>query len=261
MQETLLQKLNEKVKGKELKLFSFFSIILLLTAALVSGSPAEIARGLKIIVFSRDALITDYFELAGYGAAFFNAAMILSICVGFVIVLKIPFTGLTMAALFINAGYGLWGKNPVNILPVLFGTWLYARMHKSHMSRYIYTALFGTCLSPFVTEMVYLLPFHWAVNLIFAVLLGIFVGFVLPPLSMHTASMHMGYNLFNVGFSGGIVAFVVVCVLKSFGLESQSVFIWKAGRPMMIIVGLYLYFAAIIILVLVSSGGELKNYR
>lgn len=261
MQETLLQKLNEKVKGKEQKLFSFFSIILLLTAALVSGSPAEIARGLKIIVFSRDALITDYFELAGYGAAFFNAAMILSICVGFVIVLKIPFTGLTMAALFINAGYGLWGKNPVNILPVLFGTWLYARMHKSHMSRYIYTALFGTCLSPFVTEMVYLLPFHWAVNLIFAVLLGIFVGFVLPPLSMHTASMHMGYNLFNVGFSGGIVAFVVVCVLKSFGLESQSVFIWKAGRPMMIIVGLYLYFAAIIILGLISSGGELKNYR
>ena len=67
MQETLLQKLNEKVKGKEQKLFSFFSIILLLTAALVSGSPAEIARGLKIIVFSRDALITDYFELAGCG--------------------------------------------------------------------------------------------------------------------------------------------------------------------------------------------------
>lgn len=261
MQETLLYKLKNKIHGKELKLFSIFSVILLLIAAFASGSPLEIAQGMKTIVFSRDALITDYFELAGYGAAFFNAAIILSICITHVIVLKIPFTGLTMAALFINAGYGLWGKNPVNILPVLMGTWLYARMHKSHMSRYIYTALFGTCLSPFVTEMVYLLPFHWAVNLIFAVLLGIFVGFVLPPLSMHTASMHMGYNLFNVGFSGGILAFVVVCVLKSFGLESESVFIWKAGRPMMIVIGMYLYFAAIIILGPVSCGGDFKNYR
>ena len=261
MQETLLYKLKNKIHGKELKLFSIFSVILLLIAAFASGSPLEIAQGMKTIVFSRDALITDYFELAGYGAAFFNAAIILSICITHVIVLKIPFTGLTMAALFINAGYSLWGKNPVNILPVLMGTWLYARMHKSHMSRYIYTALFGTCLSPFVTEMVYLLPFHWAVNLIFAVLLGIFVGFVLSPLSMHTASMHMGYNLFNVGFSGGILAFVVVCVLKSFGLESESVFIWKAGRPMMIVIGMYLYFAAIIILGLVSCGGDFKNYR
>ncbi|MBQ8231326.1 MAG: DUF1576 domain-containing protein [Lachnospiraceae bacterium] len=261
MQETLLNKMKNKIHGKELKLFSFFSVILLLTAGFTSGSPMEIAQGMKTIVFSRDALITDYFELAGYGAAFFNAAMILSICIGLVIVQKIPFTGLTMAALFINAGYGLWGKNPVNILPVLLGTWLYAKMHRAHMSRYIYTALFGTCLSPFVTEMVYLLPFHWAVNLVFAVLLGIFVGFVLPPLSMHTASMHMGYNLFNVGFSGGILAFVVVCVLKSFGLESESVFIWKEGRPMMIVVGMYLYFAAIIILGLVSCGGDLKEYR
>ena len=261
MQETLLYKLKNKIHGKELKLFSIFSVILLLIAAFASGSPLEIAQGMKTIVFSRDALITDYFELAGYGAAFFNAAIILSICITHVIVLKIPFTGLTMAALFINAGYGLWGKNPVNILPVLLGTWLYARMHKSHMSRYIYTALFGTCLSPFVTEMVYLLPFHWAVNLISAVLLGIFVGLVLVPLSMPTASLHMGYFLFIVGFSGGILAFVVVCVLKSFGLESESVFIWKAGRPMMIVMGMYLYFAAIIILGPVSRGGDFKNYR
>ena len=47
---------------------------MLLIAAFAYGSPIEIAQGMKTIVFSRDALITDYFELAGYGAAFFNAA-------------------------------------------------------------------------------------------------------------------------------------------------------------------------------------------
>lgn len=255
------EKLLKQMQGNELKIFSIFSVILLLAAAFSTGSIPEIAQGMKTIILSRDALITDYFELAGYGAAFLNAALILSISIAHVMILKIPFTGLTMAALFINAGYGLWGKNPVNIVPVLLGTFLYAKMHRSHLSRYIYTALFGTCLSPFVTEMVYLLPFPTPVNLVCAVGLGVFVGFVLPPLSMHTASMHMGYNLFNVGFSGGILAFVVVCVLKSFGLESETVFIWKAGRPLAIIIGMYIYFTVAVALGMIGCRGDFKNYR
>ncbi len=257
----MIENLRSRIRGKELKVFSISSAVLLYVAAFVTGTPVEIGRGMVTIVLSRDALITDYFELAGYGAAFFNAALILTIAIALVTVLKIPFTGLTMAALFIDAGYGLWGKNPVNILPILFGTWLYARMHRSHMSRYIYTALFGTCLAPFVTEMVYLLPFHWGVNLVCAVLSGVFVGFVLPPLSMHTASMHMGYNLFNIGFSGGILAFVVVCVLRSFGLESESVFIWKAGAPARLVAGMYVYFLLAVVLGLISCSGDLKQYR
>jgi len=255
------EKLLKQIQGKELEIFSIFSVIILLGAALCTDSPAGIAKGMKTIVLSRDALITDYFELAGYGAAFFNAAVILFIAIVLVLILKIPFTGLTMAALFIDAGYGLWGKNPVNIIPVLLGTWLYAKLHRTPMSRYIYTALFGTCLSPFVTEMVYLLPYSLPVNTICAVALGIFVGFVLPPLSMHTASMHMGYNLFNVGFSGGILAFIVVCVLRSFGLESQAVFIWKEGQPPVMIVGLYLYFVLMVLAGILVCKGDLMCYR
>ncbi len=255
------ERLLGRIRGKELKVFSIFSAVLLYVAAFVAGSPKEIAEGMATIVLSRDALITDYFELAGYGVAFFNAALILTIAIALVVAVKIPFTGLTMAALFIDAGYGLWGKNPVNILPVLLGTFLYARMHKSHMSRYIYTALFGTCLAPIITELVYLFPFHQSVDLILAALIGVFIGFVLPPLSMHTASMHMGYNLFNVGFSGGIVAFVTVCILKSFGLESEAVFIWKTGQSIALAVGLYVYFAVAVVLGLFCSGGDLKGYR
>ncbi len=254
------ERLLGRLRGRELKLFSIASAVLLYAAAFISGSPSEIVRGMADIVLCRDALITDYFELAGYGAAFFNAALILTITISLVAAVKIPFTGLTMAALFIDAGYGLWGKNPLNILPVLLGTWLYARMHRSHMSRYIYTALFGTCLAPVITELVYLLPFHLVINLLLAVVIGVFIGFVLPPLSMHTASMHMGYNLFNVGFSGGVLAFVVVCVLKSFGMESEAVFIWKEGQPIALTAGMYVYFVFAVVLGLISSRGDLKQY-
>lgn len=211
------------------------------------------------IIVSRDALITDYYVLGGSGAAYFNAAMVMLICIGLVAWSKIPFTGPTMAAIFINACYALWGKNPVNILPILLGTWLYARLHRMHFGRYIYTALFGTCLAPFVTEMMYLLPNPLPVNLALSVVMGLIIGFLLPPLSAHTASMHMGYNLFNVGFSAGLLAFVIVSVLRSFGMESETVFLWREGRPVEVTVALYLYFVLAFFLGLYMTRGNIKE--
>lgn len=237
-----MQKWLDRMEGKELKAFSLFSLFVLFAAFLAFLPDGQAGEGMKRIVYSRDALITDYFELAGYSASFLNAALVFGIGLFLLWYLKVSFTGLTMAALFINAGYALWGKNPINILPILTGTFFYAKLHKSSMGRYIYTALFGTCLAPFVTEMVFLLPFSKGVNLVFAMISGLFIGFVLPPLSMHTASMHMGYNLFNVGFSAGILAFVMVSTLKSFGLESGTVLIWKTGRPVKIAAGMYGFF-------------------
>lgn len=237
--------------------FSIFTLLLLFGAAFVAGEPRKLAEGMWLIIISRDALITDYFELAGYGASFLNAAIVFGMGIIMVIRQKIPFTGLTMAALFINAGYALWGKNPINIIPILLGTKLYAVAHKSGFGRYIYTALFGTCLAPLVTELVYLLPFHLVVNLVAAVIIGIFIGFVLPSISMHTASMHMGYSLFNVGFSGGVFAFIIVCVLKSFGMESELVMIWKEGSGLKITIALYAYFVSALLFGLFISRGKL----
>lgn len=247
-----------KIKGKEMRVFCLFSIFVLLSAAFALGTPYQIAEGLKTIVVSRDALITDYFELAGYAPAFFNAAAVFSMGVILVIIQKIPFTGLTLAALFINAGYAFWGKNPVNILPILIGTTLYAWSHRARLNRYIYTALFGTCLAPLVTELVFLLPYSKSVNLLIAITAGIFIGFVLPPLSMHTASMHMGYNLFNVGFSGGILAFVIVSVLRAFEMEGEPVLIWCSESRSVIVIGLYCYFALAIIFGWIVSGEKLS---
>lgn len=126
------------------------------------------------------------------------------------------------------------------------------------MNRYIYTALFGTCLSPLVTEVVYLLPFQQPINLILALLIGILIGFTLPTLAMHTASMHMGYNLFNVGFAAGILGFGIVSILEATGLESTPVLIWQEGRPIWLVLGLYGYFIATFFYGLWVNQGQLK---
>lgn len=264
-----MKKWLERISGKELKFFSIFSMILLCLAAVITvftdaemaGSPVGLAKGIWLIIVSRDALITDYFALAGYGAAFLNAALVMGISIFLIVIGKIPFTGLTVAALFMNAGYALWGKNPVNILPVILGTALYAKMHRTKLNRYIYTALFGTCLAPLITELVFLFPFSRPINLFLAVAAGIVIGFVLPPLSIHTASMHMGFNLFNIGFSGGILAFIIVCLLRAFGMESDSVMIWTEGQNWKIGAGLCIYFLFTILLGFMISGGKTDGLK
>ena len=251
--------MKELIKKNGLKYFTYITLALLYFTAISFSHPQELASGVRSIILSRDALITDYFELVGYGPAFFNAALVMTISLVMIEYAELPFTGLTIAAVFINTGFGFWGKNVVNILPIHFGTILYAKAHNTPMSRYTYTALFATCLAPFVTELTYILPFGLWGNLAIAIIAGLFVGYVLPPLSQHTASMHMGYSLFNVGFSGGTLAFVMFCVLKSFGIESQSVFIWKAEQHPKLIIGVYIYLLAAFLLGFYMNEGKMKN--
>lgn len=256
----MTEKLRTRLAGKEMKVFIIFTMLVLLCAAFTAGTPKDIWEGMKTIALSRDALITDYFELAGYGGAFFNAAVVLAIGYFLLTSQKTHFIGITMASLFINVGYALWGKNPVNIWPLILGTAVYAKLHHSKLGRYIYTALFGTSLAPLITEMGFLLPFSPVVNYLISILMGIFIGFILPPLSMHTASMHMGYNLFNVGFSAGVVAFGIVCILKSFGVESQSVLIWKEGINSGIALGLFIYFLIAFLYGLFLNNWKIKDF-
>lgn len=251
--------LRDKIKGKEMKLFIYASAVWLYITAFLLASPKEIVQGMKTIVWSKDALITDYFKLAGHGAAFFNAALVLTIGILLVRAAKLPFTGITMAALSIDVCFGFWGKNPVNILPILVGVFLYAKIHKVSLGRYLYTALFGACLGPMVTEVMYKLPFSFEIRLIMTILIGILIGLMLPPLSAHTVSMHMGYNLFNVGFSGGILAFVVVCIMRSFSMEVEPVFIWQEGVHPGITIGVYLYFVLTFFYGLWLCNGKLSG--
>ena len=73
------------------------------------------------------------------------------------------------------------------------------------------------------------------------------IGFVLPPLSTHVHYAHKGYSLYNVGFAAGIIATVVVSVMKSFGLETESRLLWDTGHDaemLFVLSGLFLIMAA-----------------
>lgn len=252
---------QQEIEQRQLKGFCIATIILFFMTAFCLSSPVELLKGMKTIIVSRDALITDYFKLASHGTAFFNSALMMTLVMSMIHLLKIPFSGLTLAALFINGGFALFGKNPVSVLPILLGTCLYAWQQGVSVKRYIYTGLFGTCLAPLVTEMYYILPFSPTMNLIGALFIGTMIGFILPGLAVNTASMHMGYNLFNVGFASGIIAFIIVSILRGFGFEGESVLIWYEGRPIWLVGLLYGYFILTFLYGLWINKGQLQPIR
>lgn len=249
-----LENMTLWMKGDLFRNLTIFCAAVLAAAAFLCDSPADILEGMGKILSSRSVLITDYFVVGGMGASFLNASLVLVLGILLVLVEKIPFSGPTMAALFMNAGYGLWGKNPLTVIPIVFGIQIYCRIYHIKTGKHIYTTLYGTCLAPFVTEIYFMLHLPVIVRFLAAILLGVLIGFLLPPLSMHTTSMHMGYNLFNVGFSAGILAFVAVCIMNSLGITSESVLLWQTGRPIGIVIGLYLLFVTVFLIGFLTGG-------
>ena len=249
------------INGKEIRYFCYLTLFLFYVTAFLFDSPIDIFHGMKQIIQSRDVLITDYIELAGYGATFFNVALVFTIAIIAIEIEKIPYTGLTIAALFINACFSFWGKNCINILPIILGTYIYAHLQGSNFGRYIYTALFATCLAPFVTEVFYFVPFHPLMKLLIAILCGIAIGFIIPPIAAHTTTVHMGYILFNGGFAGGILAFIIACTLKSFGVETNTSFIWHEGINKFLLIGFIFYFLFTFIFGLWLEHGNIHQFN
>ena len=98
------------------------------------------------------------------------------------------------------------------------------------MSKYIYVALYGTSLSPIITEIMLIGHLPLVGRMLLSLSVGVCIGFVLPPLSTHVHYAHQGYSLYNVGFSAGIIATVIVSSLKSFGIETEARLIWSTGN-------------------------------
>lgn len=213
----------------------------------------EIGPGLLTLMREPDFLITDYFATGGVGAAFVNAGILTLASIGIVYRLKMEMDGHTITSAFLMFGFSLFGKNVLNIWSILFGVFLYARYHKTSVSRYIYIGFYGTSLSPIITQAMQIEALHPAVGVLLSLCMGIIIGFVLPPLCTHVHYAHKGYSLYNVGFAGGIIATVVVSLFKSFGIEIGSRLIWFSGQNGRFVILLMILFTGMILMGLVAS--------
>ena len=92
--------------------------------------------------------------------------------------------------------------------------------------------------------------------------MGLIIGFVLPPLSTHVHFAHKGYSLYNVGFAAGIIATVIVSVLKSLGVEIESRLIWSTGNNEIFGIVLSVLFGGMIVFGVAVRGRSIwESYR
>lgn len=216
--------------GRYQKLLALLLVLSLgwICAGFFLDPPGEIWGGLRTIWLSEDTLITDYIEIAGAGAAFVNAGLVCLISLALLYFSGDPANGFTLVVMGLMAGFSLFGKNVVNILPILLGTWLYARIMKEPFAKYVSVALLATSLAPTVSFLAFARPGVW--NGLLAVAVGLVIGFCLPPLSAYTFRILNGMNLYNAGFACGIMGMVLIPVLTAVGLEPETCLYWARGH-------------------------------
>lgn len=197
---------------------------------LAVDGPAQVLRGLAEIVTTRDALLTDYFGIGGIGAACVNAGL-LTLCACLVYrVAQAKIAGSAVACLFLVLGFGLFGKNLLNIWSIVLGVWLYARFRGEPFAAHVNTAFFGAALAPVFSEILFSTVLALEVRLPLAVATSLVIGFILAPAAAQLFKAHMGFSLYNMGFTAGIVGTLVVATYKSYGFVPDPVMIWTTGN-------------------------------
>lgn len=196
---------------------------LMMLLGVLLDEPSNILPGLYRIVTMQDLLITDYVYIAGVGATLINSGLVTILSILLIKLSGDPFNGFTIVEMGLMAGFSLFGKNVLNIWPIILGTWLYAKYQKEPFAKYASVALLATSLAPMVSYMA-LGSIHASLPL--GILTGIVIGFVLPSLSAYTYKVQNGMNLYNMGFACGLLAMMIVPILTAFGDHPDSALYW-----------------------------------
>ena len=107
------------------------------------------------ILSSRDTLITDYMGLGGVGAALVHAGLLTLAALAVYWRSGAVIGGAAVACLWLVLGFGLFGKNLLNVWGIVAGVWLYARYKAEPFAKHINTAFFGTALAPIFSEILF----------------------------------------------------------------------------------------------------------
>ena len=197
-------------------------------------TPLQLAEGMYTILTSSGILVTDYMEITSISTAFFNGGLLTFLSVLMIRSQKVEFTGPILATVFTIFGFSLFGKNLFNTVPITLGVYLYSKLEKTPFSKYLLVSLFGTALGPVVSTLAFGMGFPLLKGVLIGYGVGLLIGLILPPLSTHYKSYHQGFNLYNVGFTTGIVGMIIMAVISMFGGSVQTVSLISTGNNLLL---------------------------
>lgn len=263
------KKLLDEYSKKVLGLLLFFPIVFLLLGITLSCFEAgsifkaydHIRTNLAMIFDSTSLLITDFFAVAGVGPTLINAALISFLNLFMLYQLKMPAGGLTIAAFFTVAGFSFFGKTGLNILPLYLGGYLYSKTQKIPFKNVFLVSMFSTALAPLVSYIANSETFiNHGLALFVGMILGTAIGFIVMPLSSNMLKFHDGFNLYNVGFTAGVIGTVLTSVFRSFNLTVDTVRHISTENSVPIIVMMYVSMVYFIGIALKMNRNIYKHY-
>ena len=207
-------------------LWAYAGLLALAGALFAIDGREDVLRGLCTIITTEDALITDYVLVAGPGAALVNSAIVTAISICLLYAAGDTLNGMTLVEMGLMSGFSLFGKNFVNIWPILAGTWLYTKACRQRLAGNIGIGLMSTALAPIVSYIA--LDNGWG-GPVQGVLVGVVIGFIMPPLATSTYRIQNGMNLYNVGFACGLAALICVPLMASLGADPTTHYRWAKG--------------------------------
>jgi len=230
--------------------------IAFIAIAFILDDPTTIYEGFIRVISSRSILITDYIAIGGVGAALVNVAIVglSSLCM--LIASRIKPSGAIIMALWLTAGFAFFGKNVFNMIPLTAGVWLYSKYKKEPFSNYTLASLLVATLSPVVSEMSFFGAMSMPIEVAIGILIGFLVGFIFPPISSHMVRAHSGYDLYSMGFAGGLIATIIATTMQSMGHEVIPASHLSEGHNFPLSIMLYSFSIVMIICGLFANDEE-----
>lgn len=222
---------------------------------------ASIIDGLSAIATSPTTLLTDFLKVGGVGPAFINAALVGFFNIYLLRRFKMRINGLLIAAVLTVLGFSFFGKNVINVLPIYFGGYLYSKHQQIPMKNVILVIMFSTALAPIVSEITFGGIFPEGFNYFMGILSGTLIGFIIVPLSSHMLRFHDGYNLYNIGFTAGLVGTVFTSFLRNFKIDILPVNILYTQQNYAIVALVTALSVYLIVAGLAINKDGLKNYK
>lgn len=185
------------------------SLIAMIVAFLLDKN---VLRKWLLLLQSPGNLPSDYIKEYGFAATLFNIGSLGIFSVLTLLALNLKISGPMLAAMFTLIGFGSYGKHIVNSLPVMSGLLLATLLPVYSLNNLGpgIALFFVTALAPVAGK--------------FGVIYGLLAGFIHLLVSPYALALQGGFDLYNNGFTAGLVAGVVVVIAQNFPLRFRFKF-------------------------------------
>lgn len=199
------------------RIFAIFVVLLLLFSFTIQPV-SEMWAGYLRIISCPSVLISDYIYVGGLGATLFNVATTTGLNLIFLKLMKAKINGSVFACLMTISGFAFFGKNLFNALPIYLGIFLYCLSTKTKVRDHVLVFLLSSGISPVTSFMIFGLGFPLWLGVAVGLSAGVLIGFILPAFNEVVMRFHKGYNLYNTGFSMGVLSMLITGILHSFDI-------------------------------------------